>query len=117
MIFLILEENAEKAFLKLRDWFVRAKRKLKKKARSGTSSVSANKLKERLESLKFLSLLNICIRSRSTRSNVGDASDGGDEEITDVENNLNFTETDGESEDLLLQSVAVTSTKTKPSIL
>ena len=43
MIVLILGEDAEKAFVKLRDRYVRAKRELKKKSGSGTSSVSVDK--------------------------------------------------------------------------
>ena len=54
----------------------------------------------------------------STKSNVGDVSDEGNEEITDVENNSNFTQSDRESDkDFLSQSVAVTSTKFKSSTL
>ena len=53
-------------------------------------------------------------KPRSTRSNVGDVSDEDNEEITDVQNNLNFSQSDGESyKDLSPQSVAVTSTKIK----
>ena len=53
-------------------------------------------------------------KPRSTRSNVGDVSDEDNEEITDVQNNLNFSQSDGESDkDLSPQSVAVTSTKIK----
>ena len=45
-------------------------------------------------------------KPRSTRSNVGDVSDEYNEETTDVENNLNFTQSDGESDkDLSPQSV------------
>ena len=52
----------------------------------------------------------------STKSNVGDVSDEGNEEITDVENNSNFTQSDRESDkDFLSQSVAVTATKVKSS--
>ena len=40
MIFLILGEDAEKAFVKLRYRYVRAKRELKKNSRSGASSAS-----------------------------------------------------------------------------
>ena len=54
----------------------------------------------------------------STKSNVGDVSDKGNEEITDVENNSNFTQSDRESDkDFLSQSVAVTATKFKSSTL
>ena len=42
-------------------------------------------------------------------SNIGGISHDENEEITDVENNLTFTQSDGESEkDFLSQSVAVT---------
>ena len=71
-------------------------------------------LKERLGSLKFLAWLDNCAKPRSTRSNVGDVSDEDNEEITDFEKNLNFSQSDGESDkDLSPQSVAVTSTKIK----
>ena len=57
-------------------------------------------------------------KPRSTRSNVGDVSDEDNEEITDVENNSNFTQSDGEfDKDLSPRSVAVTSTKIKSSTL
>ena len=78
MIFLILAEDAGKAFVKLRDRYVRAKRELKKNSRSGVSSASADKLKERLGSLKFWhestttpnqnQLGQIIVISRSARS-------------------------------------------------
>ena len=54
MMFLILGQDAEKAFVKLRDRYVKAKRELKKKSRSGASSASVDKLKERPGSLNFL---------------------------------------------------------------
>ena len=82
---------------KLRDRYVRAKRELKKKSRSGASSASADKLKERLGSLKFLAWRDNYANPWSARSNVGDISDEDNEEITDVENNLNSTQSDGES--------------------
>ena len=57
-------------------------------------------------------------KPRSARSNVGDISDEDNEEIIDVENNSNFTQSDGESEkDLSPQGVAVTSTKIESSTL
>ena len=103
---------------KLRDRYVRAKREPKKKSRSGASSASVDKLKERLGSLKFLAWLDNYANPRSARSNVGDISDEDNEEITDVENNLNSTQSDGESDkDLSPQSVAVTSREIKWSTL
>ena len=61
-----------------------------------------------------MALLDNYAKPRSTRSNVGDVSDEDNEEITDVQNNLNFSQSDGESDkDLSPQSVAVTSTKIK----
>ena len=57
-------------------------------------------------------------KPRLARSNVGDKSDEDNEEITYVKNNLNFTQSDGESDkDLSPQSVTVTSTKIKSSTL
>ena len=104
--FFILGEDAEKAFVKLRDRYVRAKRELKKKLRSGASSASVDKLKERLRSLKFLAWFDNYAKPRSTKSNVVDVSDEYNEETTDVENNLNFTQSGGESDkDLSPQSV------------
>ena len=115
MIFLILGEDAEKAFLKLHDRYVGTKRKLKKKMRSSTPSV--DKLNERLESVKFLAWLNSYAKPIPARY-VGDMSDKDKEEITDVENNLNFTQSDRESDkNLSPQSKAVTSTKIKSSTL
>ena len=78
----------QKASLKLHDRYVGTKRKLKKKMRSGTQSV--DKLNERLESVKFLAWLNSYVKPRPA-TYVGDISDEDKEEITDVENNLNFT--------------------------
>ena len=66
MIFLILGEDVEKAFLKLRNRYVIAKRELKKKSRSGASFASVDKLKERLGSLKFLALLKNYAKPEST---------------------------------------------------
>ena len=118
MIFLILGEDAEKAFTKLRDRYVRAKTELKKKSRSGASSASVDKFKERLGSLKFLAWLGNYAQPRSARSNVGNVSDEDNEEIADVENNLNFTQSDGESDkDFSPQNAAVASTKIKSSTL
>ena len=78
--------------------------------------MSVDKLKEKLESLKFLAWLDNCAKPRSARSDIGDISNEDNEEITDVENNVNFTQSDGESEeDLSLWSVAVTPTKIKSS--
>ena len=90
MIFLILGEDAEKTFLKLQDRFVRAQRKVKKKRRSGTFSASVDKLKGRLESLKYIAWLGNYVKPRSARTNVGDISEEGNEETIYVENNLNF---------------------------
>ena len=120
MIFLILGQVAEKAFVKLQDRYVRAKKELKKNSRSCASSASASvdKLKEILRSLKFLACFNNSAKPRPTRSNVGDLSDEDNEEATDAKNNLNFTQSDGESDkDLSPHSVAVTSTKIKSSTL
>ena len=98
MIFLILGQVAEKAFVKLQDQYVRAKKELKKNSRSF-----------------FLSWFDNSAIPRPTRSNFGDISD---EEATDIKNNLNFTQSDGESDkDLSPHSVAVTSTKIKSSRL
>ena len=115
---MILGEDAEKAFVKLRDRYVRAKRELKKKLRSGASSASVDKWKEWLRILKFLAWFDNYAKPRSTRSNVVDVSDEYNEETTDVENNVNFTQSGGESDkDLSPQSVAVTWTKIKSSAL
>ena len=75
-----------------------------------------DKLKERLESLKVLAWLRNYPKQRSDRSNDGDTHDDH-EEITDVENdNVNITQSNGESDkDLSHQSVAVTSRKIKSS--
>ena len=73
------------------DRYIRDKRELKKKLRSDASSASIDKLKETLVSLRFLTWLDNYAKSRSVRSNVGDISDEDIKEITDVENNLNFT--------------------------
>ena len=71
-----------------------------------------------MESLKYLAWLDNYSKPKSARSNIGDISDEGNEEITDVENNLNFTQSDGRShKDLLPHSVAVTSPKIKSSAL
>ena len=70
MIFLILED-AEKTFPKLRDRFVRAKREVKQKLRSDTSSASVDKLNETLESLRYLAWLDNYAEPRSARSNTG----------------------------------------------
>ena len=114
MIVLILGEDAEKAFVKLRDRYVRAKIELKKKSGSGTSSVSVDKWKEWLGSLNILAWLDNYGKPRSAKSIVGDMSDEDDEEITDAE----LVQSDGESDkDLSPQSVAVTSTKNNPSTL
>ena len=78
MIFLILGQVAEKAFVKLQDQYVRAKKELKKNSRSF-----------------FLSWFDNSAIPRPTRSNFGDISD---EEATDIKNNLNFTQSDGESD-------------------
>ena len=91
-----------------------SKKKTQEKVEIGASSASIDKLKEGLGSLKSLALLDNYAKPRSTRSNVGDVSDEDNEEITDVQNNLNFSQSDGESDkDLSPQSVAVTSTKIK----
>ena len=116
MIFLILGEDAEKAFVKLRDQCVRAKRELKK-SRDRVLHLRLL-IKEILGSLKFLGWLDSYAKPRLARSNVGDKSDEDNEEITYVKNNLNFTQSDGESDkDLSPQSVTVTSTKIKSSTL
>ena len=67
----ILGDEAEKAFAKLRDRYVRAKRDLKKKSRSGTSSSAVNKIKEKLESFKYLSWLDSYVKTRPSKSNLG----------------------------------------------
>lgn len=86
-----MREDLEEAFAKLMDRYIRDKRELKKKLRSDASSASIDKLKETLVSLRFLTWLDNYAKSRSVRSNVGDISDEDIKEITDVENNLNFT--------------------------
>ena len=86
-----MREDLEEAFAKLMDRYIRDKRELKKKSRSDASSASIDKLKETLVSLRFLTWLDNYAKSRSVRSNVGDISDEDIKEITDVENNLNFT--------------------------
>lgn len=63
---------AEKAFLKIRDRYVRAKRELKKKSTSGTSSAAVCKLKEKLDSLKYLAWLDIYAKPRASKSNLDD---------------------------------------------
>ena len=97
MIFLILEEDVEKPFLKLWDRYFRAKRKLKKKSRSGTLSESVDKIKERPESLTYLTWFNKFVKPRSARSSIVDMSDEDKEEISDVKTNSNFTQSDEES--------------------
>ena len=113
MIFLILED-AEKTFPKLRDRFVRAKREVKKKFRSDTSSASVDKLNETLESLRYLAWLDNYAKPRSARSDTRDMSGEDNEKTIYSEINLNFTQSDGKSvKDLSSQSVAVTSTRIK----
>ena len=57
--------------------------------------------------LKDLTWSDNFAKPRSARSSISDMSDEDKEEISDVKNNLNFTESDGESDkDLLVQSVA-----------
>ena len=57
--------------------------------------------------LKHLTWSDNFVKPRSARSSIIDMSDEDKEEISDVKNNLNFTESDGESDkDLLVQSVA-----------
>ena len=57
--------------------------------------------------LKDLTWSDNFAKPRSARSSIIDMSDEDKEEISDVKNNLNFTESDGESDkDLLVQSVA-----------
>ena len=98
--------------------YARTKREFRKNSRSGASSAYVDKLKERLGCLKLLAWLDNYAKHRSTRSNVRGVSDENNEEITDVENNLNFTQSDGESDkDLWPHSVAVTSTKIKSPTL
>ena len=97
MIFLILEEDVEKPFLKLWDRYFRAKRKLKKKSRPGTLSESVDKIKERPESLTYLAWFNKFVKPRSARSSIVDMSDEDKEEISDVKTNSNFTQSDEES--------------------
>ena len=117
MIFLILED-AEKAFPKLRDRFVRAKREVKKKFRSDTSSASVDKLNETLESLRYLAWLDNYAKPRSARSDTRDMSGEDNEKTIYGEINLNFTQSDGKSvKDLSSQSVAVTSTRIKSATL
>ena len=117
MIFLILED-AEKTFPKLRDRFVRAKREVKKKFRSDTSSASVDKLNETLESLRYLAWLDNYAKPRSARSDTRDMSSEDNEKTIYGEINLNFTQSDGKSvKDLSSQSVAVTSTRIKSATL
>ena len=117
MIFLILED-AEKTFPKLRDRFVRAKREVKKKFRSDTSSASVDKLNETLESLRYLAWPDNYAKPRSARSDTRDMSGEDNEKTIYGEINLNFTQSDGKSvKDLSSQSVAVTSTRIKSATL
>ena len=51
---------------------MRAKRDLKKKSQSGAPSYAVNKIKEKLESLKYLSLLDSYVKTRPSKSNLGD---------------------------------------------
>ena len=112
---MILGEDAGKTFLRFRDRNVRVKRELKKKSGSGTATSSIDKLKEKLESLKVLAWLCNYPKPRSDRSNDGDTDDDHGE-ITDVENDVNITQSSGESDkDFSHQSVAVTSRKIKSS--
>ena len=75
-------------------------KRTQKKQRSGTLSASVDKLKERLGSLKYLARLDNYTERRSARSNM--------EDISDAENNLNVTQSAGESDkDLSAQNVAV----------
>ena len=94
MITLNLGEGSQKVFLKLQSQYAKAKRKPKKKSRSCASSVE--KLKERLESLRFLAWLDNYGKPKSARSNNGDTSGEDNLEITDAKNNLNSTQPDGE---------------------
>ena len=71
---------------------MRAKRDLKKKFRSGTSSSAVNKIKERLESLKYLSWLDSYVKTRPLKSHLCDNLSG--------DNNL-FDENDNQEDQSL----------------
>ena len=77
------------AFAKLRDRYVKAKRDLKKKSRSGTSSSAVNKIKEKLESLKYLSWQDSYVKTRPSKPNLGENLSDDDNLFAEIDNQEN----------------------------
>ena len=77
---------------------MRAKRDLKKKSRSGNSSSAVNKIKEKLESLKYLSWLDSYVKTRPSISNLGDNLSGDDDLFDKTDNKKNQSKSNENSE-------------------
>ena len=58
---------------------MRAKRDLKNKSRSTISSSAVNKIKKKLESLKYLSCLHSYVKTRPSKSNLDNNLSGDDD--------------------------------------
>ena len=96
------ERRSRESFAKLRDRYVSSKRDFKKKSRSATSSFAVSKIKEKLESLKYLSWLDSYMKTRPSELNLGDNLSGDDDLFDETDNQENQSSLNENSEGKVL---------------
>ena len=88
LFFLVLGDEAEKLFQKLRDRYTRAKKALQEQNKSGTSAKAVKKAREKLNSLHYMQWLDEYAKPRKSKSNLVSESDcENDNTIENKENN------------------------------
>ena len=117
LIFLIyLGDEAEKAFIRLRDKYVRAKKSFKESNKSGTSAKAVRKAREKLDSLAFMQWLDDFIRPRqSTHNDTFDPSFDNEASIGDLSQSFVATQdsSDFENSNPVISSKTLLPTKRK----